>query len=157
MRWTPQFGLPDLTRSTGTLVYDVDGVQVTKTLQRYLARYDDFSGNYQGGVHRVRNCAQPAVTEFPATFNIVQNGLAISVQETDAGGSCLYSGQLSQAGQMGYVEGSVQCSDGGAGTFVLSQLTVNIFAISGEFDEKLSNPPGCLAGGWIGGARKRSF
>jgi len=158
MLWTPN--LADQTKSTGTLVYEVDGVLVTKKLQRYLARYDDFSGNYQGGLHLVSPCANPAppsVTEFPVAFNVVQNGLTISVQETDSGGSCLYSGQLSQAGQMGSVQGSFLCGDGRAGTFLLSELTVNIFGISGAIGQNFSTPAGCFAAGWIAGARKRPF
>ena len=158
MLWTPSPA--DQTKTTGTLVYDVDGVLVTKHLQRYLARYDDFSGNYQGGMHLVSICTNPSsppVNEFPASFNVTQNGIAISVQETDSSGSCLYSGQLSQAGQMGSVQGSFLCGDGRAGTFLLSELTVNIFGISGAIFENFSNPAGCTAGGWLGGARKRAF
>jgi hypothetical protein len=158
MLWKPN--LADPTASTGTLEYSVDGVPVTKNLQRYLARYDDFSGNYQGGMHLVSPCtvpSPPSVSEFPATFNVAQTGLTISMQEADSGGSCLYSGQLSQAGQMGNVQGSFLCGDGRAGTFSLSQLTVNIFGISGAIDHRFSNPAGCFAGGWIAGARKRPF
>ena len=156
MVWMPN--LVDSTARTGTLVYSVDGVQVTKTLQRYLARYDDFSGNYQGGVHRAAGCPNISMNEFAATFNVVQNGLSISVQETDSVGSCLYTAQLSQAGQMGSVQGAFLCTDGRAGTFSFYTAQVNLYGITASFIENYSNPPGiCRGSGWLGGVRKSTF
>jgi hypothetical protein len=155
MLWTPN--LADPTASTGRLEYDVDGVQVTKTLQRYLARYDDFSGDYQGGMHRGPCVANPSANDFVAAFNVAQNGLSISIQETDSVGSCLYSGQLSQAGQMGSVQGAFLCTDGRAGMFSFYTVQVNVYGITGAFFENYSNPAGCSDGGWFGGVRKRAF
>jgi hypothetical protein len=108
-------------------------------------------------MHRGPCVVNPSSNEFAATFNVVQNGLAISVQETDSGGSCLYSGQLSQAGQMGSVQGAFLCTDGRAGTFSFYTVQVNLYGITSSFLETYTNPAGCTAGGWFGGIRKRAF
>ncbi len=49
--------------TTGTLTYTVDGVSVTKLLTRQTLVFDDFSGNFQGAIHRAANsCSNPGTT-----------------------------------------------------------------------------------------------
>jgi hypothetical protein len=152
MTWTAQ------TVSSGMLTYDVGGISVSKNLIRQVLALDDFSGHYAGGIHEVDvGCTDSAFNgtiESVGIVNITQNGSAITMQTFPAnGGSCLYPGTLSQLGQMGEVTGSYVCGNGGAGTFHLFEMQVNITGMTGRFTASSSNPAGCQAAGWFGGLR----
>ena len=96
MTWTAQ------STNAGTLTYSIDKVAVTKKLQRFLLRYDNYAGRYGGGVHRtVAGCADPSLNgtrEFAALIEVLQTGLTITVQTVGSGSVCTQTGQLSQAG-----------------------------------------------------------
>ena len=147
--------------TNGTLTYSVDGVVITKSLQRYLIRYDNFAGHYAGGVHRtISGCFNPALNgtvEFPALVYVAQNGLGITVQEIDSGGSCTYTGALQQAGQMGSAQGTYFCSDGTTGNFTFFEMQVNISGLTGRFAVTSPQAPGCQSTGWFGGVRGTTF
>jgi hypothetical protein len=139
--------------SSGTLTYDVDGVVVTKELQRYLIHYDTLSGSYYGGFVYFSGCTNSggAVTTELASFSVAQTGLNVTITESIiAGGSCTYSGTYSQAGQMGLINGTFSCSNGVSGTFQLAEIQVTISGITG----RLSNTSqSCNAVGRFGGVR----
>jgi len=85
---------------------------------------------------------------------VTQNSNAITLQSfPSTGGSCSYSGTLSQLGQMGAVSGSFSCTDGSAGTIELFEMQVNITGLTGRFTFTNSNPAGCQGTGWFGGLR----
>ena len=132
-------------------------VAVTKNLERVLIRYDNFAGRYAGGVHRtITGCTDPSfngASEFPARIEILQSGLSVNAQTVAAASICTNTGRLSQAGQMGGAQGGFTCDDGSAGTFSLSEMQVNPQGITARYDADYSNPPGCKATGWFGGAR----
>jgi len=156
IKWVAQ------TVTSGTLTYSVDGVAVTKLLERYLLDYDDFSGHYAGGAHQtVTGCFNPAfngTAEQAGLLFVAQSGQTISLRFVDAsGGSCTYNGTRSQAGQMGSSQGSFACSDGSAGTFSAFESQVNISGFSTRFTLNYSNPPGCQNTGWFGGVRGTTF
>jgi hypothetical protein len=156
MTWAAQ------TVETSVLTYDVNGVTVVKNVTRYTSVFDDFSGHYGGGIHQVvTGCPNPALNgtiENIGVLNITQNGSAITLQSFPATvGSCSFPGTFSQAGQMGGVQGSYVCSDGGSGTFTLFEMQVNITGFTGRFVASSSNPPGCQITGWFGGLRVTTF
>jgi hypothetical protein len=157
MTWTAQ----DV--STGTLTYDVNGVNVTKSnVIRTFAGFDDFSGHYAGGIHRtVSGCSDPSLngtTDIPAVIYVNHAGLSIQVLEIDSGGSCTYTGTSSQLGQMGSAQGTLFCSDGSSGAFSFFEMQVTTSGFTGRFGANF-NPPatGCQSSGWFGGARGATF
>jgi len=144
--------------TTGTLTYTVDGVSVTKLLTRQTIVFDDFSGNFQGAIHRAASsCSSPAnntTTELSAGFFISQvNNTSMSIDTSDAlGARCNYSGTLSQDGQMGSIAGAYSCNNGDSGTFNMFELQVNISGITGRFAQN-STLTGCVSNGWFGAMR----
>ena len=156
MTWTA----PTIT--AGTVRYDVDGVFVVKNATRLLLRYDDFSGHYGGLIHTTATgCLNPALNgtaESIGILNIAQNvqSIAIGVFPT-TGGSCSYGGTLTQAGQMGAVNGSYVCSDGETGSFQIFEMQVNITGVTGRFAAASNTLAGCRENGWFGGINVTTF
>jgi hypothetical protein len=139
------------------LTYTVDGVSVTKLLTRQTLVFDDFSGNFQGAIHRAAtSCSNPTnntTTELSAGFFISQVNTSMSIDTSDAlGAMCNYSGALSQAGQMGSISGTYSCNNGDAGTFNIFELQINISGITGRFAQN-SNLTACVSNGWFGAMR----
>ena len=143
--------------SSGTLGYSVDGVFVNKNLVRQVLVYDDFNGAYRGATHEdITGCFNPAFNgaiEQNTTLNITQSGTAVTVSGAFGnGGFCTYNGTLSQAGQMGQVDGSYSCNSGDFGNFTISEMQVNISGVTARLTAD-SNPLGCRVSGWLGGMR----
>jgi hypothetical protein len=143
--------------NAGTLTYSVNGVNVTKNLQRFLTRYDDFSGTYGAFVHAdVKGCSDPAgngTFEAATLFiQITQSGQAVTIANGGTNGNCSYVGNLTQAGQFGQIDGDYSCSTGETGTFTVFELSVNRSGISGRISTQSSNL-GCQSTGWFGGGR----
>jgi hypothetical protein len=144
--------------SNGTLTYTVDGVSVT-VLTRQTLVFDDFSGNFQGAIHRAASGCSSSVnnttTELSAGFFINQaNNTTMSINTSDAlGAVCNYSGTLSQAGQMGSISGTYNCNNGDGGTFNMFELQVNISGITGRFAQN-SDLTACVSNGWFGDAKR---
>lgn len=157
MTWAGQ------TVDAAVLTYVVDGVTVTKNVVRQFLVFDNFSGHYFGGAHRdVTDCVNPSfngTTEVAGTVAVVQNGQAVTIQSSNtAGGSCTYSGTLSQAGQMGRIPAaSFVCTDGSVGTITFFEMQVNISGLTARFNSSYSSPPGCQGTGWMGGMRGTTF
>ena len=143
---------------TGTLTYTVDGVSVTKLLTRQPFPPDDFSGTFQGAIHRATSsCSSPGdntTNELGAGFFIYQvNNTSMTITTSDAlGAVCTYSGTLSQAGQMGSILGTYSCNTGDSGNFNMFELQVNISGITGRFAQS-SDLTGCASNGWFGAMR----
>jgi hypothetical protein len=156
MTWAPT------SVTTGTLIYDVNGVTVVKNVIRQTLVFDDFSGHYGGGIHQTTtDCANPAFNgtlENIGVLNITQSGAAITLQSLPAtGGSCSFPGTLTQFGQMGVVDGSYACTDGTSGTFHAFEMQVNYTGLTGRFRASASLPAGCQSTGWFGGLRVTTF
>jgi hypothetical protein len=73
------------------------------------------------------------------------------------GGSCAYNGTLSQAGQMGAVNGNYACSSGETGSFQIFEMQINPVAVTGRFFSISANVPGCQSTGYFGGMRVTTF
>ena len=150
MTWNAQ------TVETGVLNYSVDGVPVTKNIQRQFLVYDDFSGVYSGSVHvDATGCSNPAANitlEGPVGIIITQSGQQFTLRLTESSDSCTLTGQLTQAGQMGTVNGSMVCDRGESGSFQLLEMQINISGITGRLT---TNSPitGCRESGWFAGMR----
>ena len=148
------------TVTSGQLQYDVDGVVVIKNPSRVFVVNDDFSGHYAGGLHEtISGCGSlNGIREDIGILNIAQNGQAITLTTAPSGGgTCAYAGSLTQAGQMGAVVGSYQCSDGDAGSFQIFEMQVNPIAVTGRFTAASTTNTGCQFNGYFGGMRVTTF
>jgi hypothetical protein len=146
----------------GTLSYTVDGVAVAKNVTRQTLVNENYGGHYGGGIHEVdTDCANPGFNgtrEKIGVLNIVQSGAAVTMTSLPAtGGSCAYSGMLTQYGQMGDVEGIYSCSDGTSGSFSIFEFQVTQISVNGRFVASATVPTGCQAWGWFGGLRVTTF
>ena len=149
---------------TGTLTYSVNGTTVVKNVVRQPLVLDDFSGHYAGGFHRVLtgcvNTMLNGTTDVMGTIELTQNGTAVTILETlpATGASCTYTGNLSEAGQMGAVQQlGFTCIDGTGGTGSFDGMQVTQFGITGSFAATYTNPQGCQSSGWFGGFRGTTF
>jgi hypothetical protein len=147
---------PTLVQS-GKLSYTVDGVVVHKDIVRQTLVNDDYSGRYAGALHEdFFGCANLAnnnmTVENVGILAIAQTGNSITLTATPVtGGSCTYSGTLSQFGQMGAISGgSYSCTNGTFGNFVAYELQVNITGITGRFSDSATALQ-CSGTGWFGG------
>jgi hypothetical protein len=124
----------------GTLAYSVDGVPVTRQIQRYTMRNADMSGTYLMWM----NATMPACAGSPgqagALAGLAQfthSGSALSAQieimGSDGSVTCSYSGNLVQTGRVARADGTFSCPSGGYGTFSLSDLEVATDHMCGDF------------------------
>jgi hypothetical protein len=120
---------------SGNLGYMIDGVSVTKSIQRQTLVNDDVSGNYAGTSHVLYNCPPDNVFAMTSTRHgsITHSGTQFRYQETtDAGSVCTWEGAWSQEGVLGRVNGTLSCTDGSAGTFSMSDIASSELSLSGR-------------------------
>jgi hypothetical protein len=144
------------TIDTGTLSYVVDGVAVTKNVERQTLVVDNFNGVYLGAFHITAiDCKNPSSNgsaDIPsATFTVVQSGASISVAIV-ALTTITISGSLSQSGQFGNVVGTFTSSAGLVGNATVSAMNVQIDALSASFSLDSTNL-GCQSTGYLAGIR----
>ncbi|HET9830929.1 MAG TPA: hypothetical protein VFP91_04450 [Vicinamibacterales bacterium] len=115
--------------SSGTLIYSVNGTQVSKGIVRYLLAFEDFNGNYSGVMSQQGTAllCSPAdnVTAAPAAVQITQNGTAMTVVSAAQGDTCNFPGVYSQSGHFGRVVGTYVCASGATGTFSFFEMVRN--------------------------------
>ena len=116
--------------NSATFTYTINGVQVTKTVQRLSAGNASLAGNSVGAfIARYTGCANNTadfnVEDF-AGFEITQTGTAISMRILfQAGAICTYTGTYSQEGRYGRVQGTYTCDNTASGNFTLSEVESN--------------------------------
>ena len=135
------------TAGTGALTYSVDGVQVTKEVQRETLVLDDYTGTYfSGAKFQSSGCSDPTqdgVMVAAISMDINQTTTNMSmVWAFDTGNVCTYSGAYGQAGHLGTFVGAFNCTNGDAGQMVLYEMTRQPGTISGQFSGSGSNT-GC--------------
>ena len=139
-----------------TLTYTVNGRVITKPIQRQLWTYEDFTGSYYGGlVYDQSSCANPGnnghVEEF-GSFQInhpVNNTFTLNLQSNF--GNCAVTGNYSQLGHMGTVEGTYSCNYGISGTITLYELERTSAGMTGRF---VSHNNACSVSGKLGGVER---
>jgi hypothetical protein len=110
------------TTDTGTMNYTVDNVLVSKRVSRQLWKFEDFTGNYYGGM----------ITDLTACTGAAENGHVedlgvliinhaadntIAMASEANGSTCNYNATYSQAGHLGSMQGTYNCTSGISGTF----------------------------------------
>ena len=123
------FTLIDL--NDAILTYSVDGVAVTKSIQRETWTTENYTGNYLGGYSVTYSNCNPSsmngAVDFGGALSVTQSGSSVTMfVATDTGGACSFNGSYTQAGKYGQVEGTYTCGDGTSGTFVASEMTPTI-------------------------------
>lgn len=144
---------------SGKLTYDVNGVRVTKSIERETLVNDDLSGNYFGVMAETITCpGQPPVADdiqFEGT--IVQSGTQFQFQWHDVGvqapDTCTFSGGWTQQGALARVDGSVSCSGemAIAGPATLTEVSSSPIAVSARIG---ANAGGCTITGTMSALRR---
>jgi len=137
-----------------TLTYSIDGVTVTKSLERQTWRAEDYTGTYAGVLSlRYSNCNPASLNGLSETAGIVtvsQTGSTFAV--TLAGATvCTFSGTYAQHGKLGQVNGSVACNNGTQGPFALVELTPTISGFNGRL---IGQDQYCQWSGFVGGVTR---
>jgi len=136
-----------------TLAYAVDGIVVTKQIERQPLRNNDNSGSYYGGTTDVsRNCINPLLnnvrTEDQGSLTVTQSGPLISIKAP----TCTFAGTYSQEGQIGRADTTYLCTNGAVGTVTFFDMHVETSGILGRYTGR---DPICQFDGNIGGYRKQ--
>jgi hypothetical protein len=140
--------------NSATLTYTVDGVSVSKSLTRQTWKAENFTGLYVGGfTGTLSGCAVNGAAEEVDVMSITQNGTAFSFASSNqlVNSACTYTGTYSQAGHVGGVTGTYQCSNNTSGTFSLQELEGTL---SGFTARLTTASGGCSFNGRLAGARR---
>lgn len=146
---TARFALVSLNQAT--LTYTVDGVSVSKSLQRQTWTNENYAGNYAGGFSIRATACNPSylngLQEQVGLISISQNGANFTATLT-ATSACSFAGSYSQAGKLGEVVGNYSCNDGTQGSFDLFELTPTISGFTGRV---VGRNQYCQWSGYLGG------
>lgn len=102
----------------GTFTYTVNGVQVTKQIQRMTWRQPSVAGSYFGGfsanIEQCGDVRRVGEYDFHGNMSVTQDGNAIRLTvntEVDGGVStCTFTGTTRQAGRLSFWGGNFNCS-----------------------------------------------
>lgn len=140
--------------SSGTMTYTVDGVAVTKAIQRETFRSNNLTGNYMGSIAGTdANCgaASGNFAQF-AQYTINHNAFGVTIAAAFGNGqSCNYQGAYTQSGRMGAIDGSFVCNNGSSGTFRAIELEAGYQGFYTRFTSDYGG--GCVETGRIGGMK----
>lgn len=140
--------------NSGTISYSVDGVPVTKAIERQLLRHDDYTGQYVYiGNGIITGCANPAYNGAPIPaapdLTVGHNGTSMTATAVGPAAACVYVGNYDQRGRMGRWSGTFSCTLGPAGTFSYFEMSMRSGSISGRFQSTVTSGflEGCQAVG----------
>jgi hypothetical protein len=141
---------------SGAVTYSINGVVVTKQIQRQTLRNDSFAGTYVGQFKDELTCNDPAqngTVIVPVTLTVAHPGTsAFTMVTTGSAATCTYTGTYSQTGRFGSVNnGSYNCTDGTSGTFRLAEMYVNVSGFTGRGTFQNT---ACSAASHFGGMRQ---
>lgn len=148
------------TVTAATLTYTVDGVQVTKAIERQPITYDDYNGDYNVSYSiTFTGCNNPSYNgtfDDVGRFIITQNKATMSLELRDVlgTGTCTTSGTYSQKGRMGTYDGPYSCSWGESGTAHFYEMTNIWYGLAARLTFNSPNY-GCAADGEVVGIMPR--
>jgi len=151
MSYIPQF------IEAGALTFSVDGVTVTKEINRLTFALDNYAGMYLGAYKIVAssctNSANNGTFNTVAVFTITQSANALNIVAADSqGGSCTFPGDYSQFGQFGQTRGSFTCTTGIQGGHVFFEMNVTPYDFRGRILG--TDNFGCTLNGSFSGIRQ---
>ena len=148
--------------NNATLTYSVNGVNVSKPIQRLSFRTNNLTGHYLGGL-TANGSGCSGVANGPIlifdNLNVTQSGnaLTMTVSFNNANGTastCTFSGTYTPTGRLGTASGNFNCtfgtSPGNTGTFTLSAIDAGIYGFSSSFSGR---DQFCTYNGQFGGVR----
>jgi hypothetical protein len=147
--------------TTATVTYSVDGVTVTKNVQRLTLASHNLSGTYIGSFLSLQHsCANP-LSNGPfngsGTFTIAHNlgaqTVIITAVLTDnlVNFTCTYQGAYSQLGKIGSIAGTYSCTSGQAGAWNAAEIEVSTLGgILGRYSATNAGPACQITGGFGG-------
>jgi hypothetical protein len=146
--------------NSGTLTYTVNGVTVSKTIQRQSWRNNNLGGNYIGGMTATASsCGNPADNGFALITGLltVQHGggssASMRVDFRNSAGTnatCTFTGGYTPQGRLGTVSGTYSCTLGSTGTFTMTEVDVSRNGFSATFS---GQDQFCRYNGYFGGVR----
>ena len=144
-----------LALNQATLAYSVDGVPVTKTVQRQTWTNENYTGIYAGGYSiRLTGCAPSSlngIQEVAGLLSVSQTDTSVSIAATAVGSNCTFSGTYTQTGKLGEVQGSYSCTQGTHGTFDVVEMTPTISGFTARVSGQNQY---CQWSGYMGGIRR---
>jgi hypothetical protein len=118
------------TLNQGQLTYSVDGVMVSKSVQRQTWTNENYTGTYAGGYSiRMTGCSPASlngIQEVSGALVVDQTGSSVSMSAVTTGASCTFTGTYSQTGKLGEVQGTYSCTDSSHGTFDAIEMTPTV-------------------------------
>lgn len=147
--------------TTATLTYSIDGVTVTKQIERFAFALWNLSGTYIGSfIAAQHSCATPGPRTGSGQFTIVhakpseQVTITANLSDNLHAYTCVYQGTYTQHGRLGsIVNGSYTCTDGHAGAFSASEIELaSQGGILGRY-AGTNVPAGCQLTGGFGGLK----
>ena len=140
-----------------TLIYSVNGVQVLKTIERYLFAYENYNGVFAGVMSQQGTGFAPCnpADNFDATsamVNISQSTTAMTLVIVTNGDTCSFPGTYNQWGHMGRVTGNYLCTSGASGTFRF--LEMNRTFLDFRARTLLTTATGCTLKGYLLGLKQ---
>jgi hypothetical protein len=122
------------TVTNATLAYTVDGITVSKAVERQTWRVNNLTGAYLGAAFYQASGCTPAINNGSTTetADIVLTTTATTLTMITTGlQTCTYVGSYSQAGRMGESIGNYSCNNGVRGTYRLFEVQAG-FGITGR-------------------------
>ncbi len=143
--------------NTGQLTYSVDGVIVTKAIQRQPLTFDNYTGTYiTYYTFTATNCLDPTSNgsyTVPLAVQITQSGSGQSVTlatQDAAGATCTTNGTYSQLGRNGRIDGPYACTTGEQGSVVVFEMNNHVHQFNARTTFQSTNL-GCISNGRITG------
>ena len=154
-----------LSDHTATLTYSVNGVVVTKSIERLTLRDENSSGDYVGVLsYSADGCPNPQDTtryQNRIDFEMVQNAgvLTMISQEQGKSAVCTSTGNRTQYGQFGSSrQVTSSCTDGtrAGNVTLLYEMNVSFTGVMMNFTSPSTNPgsKGCTINGSIYGIQQ---
>lgn len=143
------------TVSNATLTYSVDGVFVSKPVERQMFRANNLTGSYTGAeIGTATGCtAGSGGFENATTMSVTQTGNAISiVSALGSTLSCTYAGTYLQAGRMGQILGTMTCTNGAQGSFTAVEIEASYLGFYARYF--VDYGAGCTETGRMGGMKR---
>lgn len=139
----------------GTVVYTVDGVQVTKNVTRETMVNENITGVYDAVGTQTQSCSYPLTSgtfSALATLSISQSGNAVTGQVLSPSGSCTLTGTYGQSGKLGAVTGTYSCTWGEIGTLQIFEIVTTEYGMLVRISEQ-SNLCSSITGEFAGNRR----
>ena len=149
---TATFAVANSNLNQATLTYSVDGVTVSKSVERQTWALENYSGNYAGGYSVRMTACNPSSLNGPQEVSgllaVSQNGTSLSISAVGSIRTCAFSGAYSQTGKLGSAQGTYSCSDGTGGTFIMGQMTPTVAGFTAQVAGQNQY---CQWSGYLGG------